>query len=492
MRTEPIAAPPSDQDAGDLPECDVGPVLYMRGYGGDRLQLAALIVRPAARGVPELMADGEAVGGTTLLERYGLVAARYDFDLPASSAASYRLDGERYAVNADFSGDLRIAYVSCNGQEHRDRQRALAERNVLWERLEAQHGTRPFHLLLHGGDQLYADEIVRLHPAVKAWARAHGHGRDAAVDPASVHEVLGRALFQRYLELLGQPAFASVLARVPSLAMWDDHDICDGWGSLPEAQLDSTIGRALFAVAREHFLLFQLGARPDELPEICRDHSGRSLGWHLELPRLHVVAPDLRSERRPDRVMGEVGWAMLEEAWAAVQGGRVVVLSSVPALGPRLSWLEAVMHLLPAMQKYEDDLRDQWQSRAHRDEWRTFLKHLLMLHERDDISVTVLSGEIHLATRGTLASLHGPLHQLVSSGIAHPPPPRSYALALGALASLGAAPLADHPIGLEPLPGRPTIYTAERNYLVLERLGDDWHAVWELEESGATPPLSLD
>src|SRR3546814_5354512 len=92
--------------------------------------------------------------------------------------------------------------------------------------------------------------------------------------------------------------------------------------------------------------------------------------------------------------MGDSGWQMLRDALAEARSGRVLLLSSVPALGPRLSWVEAVMSVTPRMEKYEDDLRDQWQSHAHREEWRRFLRLLIETHTRDTTPVTVLSGEI--------------------------------------------------------------------------------------------------
>jgi hypothetical protein len=221
------------------------------------------------------------------------------------------------------------------------------------------------------------------------------------------------------------------------------------------------------------------------------DREGGSLGWHAALPGLDIVAPDLRSERRPDRVMGPAGWAGFERALAQAEGARLLVMSSVPAVGPRLSWVERAMQLTRRMEKYEDDLRDQWQSRAHRAEWRRFLSALAALHARPGRAVTLVSGEIHLATHGTMATAAGPLHQLVASGIAHPVPPLLYARGLGALASLGEAPLPEHPLRLRPLPGQRRIYAAERNFLWLERRDGAWQAVWELEESGTSPPLPL-
>lgn len=87
---------------------------------------------------------------------------------------------------------------------------------------------------------------------------------------------------------------------------------------------------------------------------------------------------------------------------------------------------------------------------------------------------------------------NGPIHQLVASGITHPPPPAAWARILGALARLGEAPLPQHPIRLHPLPGQSTVYTAQRNYLILERVENRWRAWWELEHDGATPVLPLD
>lgn len=107
-------------------------------------------------------------------------------------------------------------------------------------------------------------------------------------------------------------------------------------------------------------------------------------------------------------------------------------------------------------------------------------------------AVTIVSGEIHLATRGEMPLGNGmTLRQLVASGIAHPPPPRLYARSLGLLAVFGESPLPGSRIHLKPLPGHRPIYIAERNYLVLERRGVDWSAAWELEDSGRTTAVRL-
>ncbi|MDZ7748543.1 MAG: hypothetical protein U5K43_06620 [Halofilum sp. (in: g-proteobacteria)] len=373
--------------------------------------------------------------------------------MPATNGTGYLLDGHWRPVTSALDGDLRIAYVSCNGQEHR-RPRAPGAR------AQPAAGTRR----RRARGACVPPAAPRRRPALRrrnarrgstatGLERRRARRRASARGPARDWSAPARLPARALLELYAQPETAWLMARVPSLCMWDDHDICDGWGSLPPGRLDAPLGRLVFAVAREFFLLFQLGARPDAAaPPLCRDPSGKTLTWDLALPGLTLIAPDLRSERRPDRVMGPAGDAAFRAALAEQPAARTLVLSSVPALGPRLSGVERAMHLTRRMEKYEDDLRDQWQSRAHRDEWRAFLGEILARHERGDSPVTLLSGEIHLATRATMAAQGAPVHQLVASGITHPPPPRAVRPRARRAGPARRIAVPAHPIRLRPCP----------------------------------------
>ena len=462
-----------------------GPVLFMREFSPAHTKLVALTVRHAGC-VPDQL---HTVNGPSAPHILGSIAnyriLRYDVVLPALTDAWYELEGVRYEVNACFSGDLRLAYISCNGEEDGDLERESLERNAMWRRLSKEHDGAPFNLMLHGGDQLYADEVTKAHPLSEGWPK---HVPDR-LDDTQIEELrngLERAFFDRYSSIYRHPEMAWMCARVPSLAMWDDHDICDGWGSMREYLLDSVVGITLFNAARKNFLLFQAGATAENLPDIFLDRTGRSLTWRVDLPGVSLLAPDLRSERRPRQVMGENGWTILRQAFSEMSDRRLILLSSVPLLGPRLSIVETLLSITPRMQKYEDDLRDQWQSQAHREEWKEMLCALTDLQEAQKCDVTVVSGEIHLATRATMKTARGDIQQLVASGIAHRAPPLAYARVLGALARFGEAPLSSHPIRIKPLPGQAAIYAAERNYLVLERREKQWTAAWELETSGRT------
>jgi hypothetical protein len=474
----------------DLTALPLGPILFLDDVAGGRLHLAAVFVTDGAA-PPPVVVKGEHFRPTPLAVHDAATVWRARFTLPADRASAYDWGGTTYEVAGDLTGDLRLAYVSCNGEEVGDMDREDSERNAMWARLLAEHRRAPFALMLHGGDQLYADEVPEGHELSHDWPdRIPADPSRAALADLARH--LRAGFLARYLALYAAPQLAYLAARVPSLMQWDDHDICDGWGSLRRSRTYSPVGQTIFTVARESFLSFQNAAADGDLPPRFADPAGLHLGWAVHAPDLRILAPDLRSERTRRQIMGEGGWAMMEAEAGRETACHTFLMSSVPLLGPRLSLLEMLMVAVPRMQRYEDDLRDQWQSRVHRDEWRRMLRLVRDLAARDGHDITAVSGEIHLATRAVMDmgdGLH--LNQLVASGVAHRAPPRAWARVLGALAWLGEDPLPDNPIRVERIPGQRGRYVAERNYLVLERQGGVWSARWDLEASGMTPPLAL-
>lgn len=469
----------------------LGPLLILDHVAGDQMHLAAVFIAPSGQSVPPVCVAGTDVPVRPLAAFGAAQLWRARFALPANATSKYQWNDETFHVASDLTGDVRLAYASCNGEEHGDLARLAEERNIMWARLAAQHRDAPFSLLLLGGDQVYADEATKGHPLSQDWPEKIP--RDPLphdLDDLRAH--LRGGFAERYVAQLLDPDYAWLTARVPSLSQWDDHDICDGWGSLPRSRTYSPVGQVLFEVAREAALAFQHGTVKGDLPARFTDPEEYNLNWAVEAPGLRLLGPDLRSERTRRQVMDDGGWADMEAHAGTDFKGRTLVLSSVPLLGPRLSILEALMVLTPRMQKYEDDLRDQWQSRAHRDSWRRMLRLMMQMQQRDGQDVTIVSGEIHLATRATMAARNGQmLHQLVASAITHRPPPKAWARALGALSWLGEAPLPGHRIRIRRIPGQTLRYVAERNALVLERRGDNWQAVWQFEHSGASPALPI-
>lgn len=195
-----------------------GPVLLFRGLAGGRLRLAALAGHTAAATPPELLTAEGPARRTELLRQDDFRVMRFDFDLPAGGTPAYVFDGREVPVETRLDGDLRLVFASCNGQEHGDFDRPEPERNAMWARLAAEHARAPFALLLHGGDQIYADEDVKCHPLTAGWPDRLP--REVTADQLfDIERALRRAFLDRYTRLLAAPTFAEVARQMPSLAM---------------------------------------------------------------------------------------------------------------------------------------------------------------------------------------------------------------------------------------------------------------------------------
>ncbi len=475
----------------------MGPVLIFRGGDCKWWRLSALVTSSRSEKATPLSTGTHNVQPRVLARRCDDVLWRYDFALPREQIAcdrEYHLGGRSWRVRVPAaSGALRLAFTACNGSEHGDAWRGLEERNALWSDLTQEHHGDPFHLLLQGGDQLYADPIWRKVPALSAWRSLPWRQRRKVPFSPELAEPVADFYFESYRALWEQPQLAPLLASVPSLMMWDDHDILDGWGSYSEEWQNCPVLQGIWSAAREHFSLFQLGAQPHDLPEGFAARGGEHFGWVYRVGEIGLIAPDLRSERNRSRIMGQAGWQAFTAALDGLAGCRhVLLISTVPLVNAHLTPMERLFALIPGHQSWQDDLIDQWVSLAHWEEWARVLSALLTFSAKTGARVTSLSGEIHLGALGVIEGAGARIHQLTSSGIVHPPPPALVTKVLEVTSRGEFQVTPDIRAKLLPLPGSSRRYLRARNWLELNLpTSGGLSANWHPEGSGNPIRLSI-
>ncbi len=413
------------------PDLRLGPILHARGTQGDRWRVSATVLVAGDRDPPDMRADGVriAIPPRFLHDYGGETLWRYDFAVPRGpqeSRCSYGFVDDPRSWHFPVQGTVlppRIAFAACGGcEDEAEIAAAGLSRNTLWGGLLGRHRAQPFHLLLMGGDQVYADGLWTGVQRLSPLAGLSDARRAAADAPPELEGQLDRWYLEVYRRGWGQPEPAAVLASLPAFCMWDDHDIIDGWGSHPADLLDSPVYQAIYRSARRAFRHFQLGMSPDDPPEtLCGPP-----GTHTQAIRLDgtgILALDLRAERRPDRVLSAESWALLPGWLERFRDCRhLLLMSSVPVVFPGFGLAERLLSWLPGRQRLEDDLRDQWRSPTHREEWRRLVRLLAGFTRETRCRVTVLSGEVHFGASGGIRGLDLDMRQLVSSGIVHPPP----------------------------------------------------------------------
>ncbi len=416
----------------------------------------------------------------------------YRFDA-TSPALEWRMDDVKDVLVPALGALPRCTFFSCNGVSQLKGWATLDRPFALWEEMRRQQEQEAgFHLLLGGGDQIYADSLWYTNTTLARFQELSREQRLRRPAPEGLEAELLRDFVRLYMERWGESGIGPLLARIPGLFTWDDHDIMDGWGSLEEQQESPTL-RALYGAASVAFEAFQLGGTRGDIRtrrEPGAMHYFQDATFPGEACDLDVVLLDLRSGRTSCPLpSGKVDHVILSDAqWRAFDGWReahrvraaesgrprhVLVVSSIPVVYMRF---RPSVETNAAWTGMRDDLLDQWESAIHRGERTRLMMNLFELARDSCCAVTILSGDAHVGSRALIRSrnvrhLH-PGHaevyieQVTSSGIVHPPPSALELMGMRALANDLPEDLSGH-LRTELLPVGEDLYLRERNWLSL-------------------------
>lgn len=545
---------------------NVGPVLSYRGFkrhpNGITWNVTALIGVPDTSPTPNLWVEGRpAASPMVLANRDGITILRYDLSVELESQERrVRYSIENQGPGWEFSApavmlDVRSAYVSCNGFSDPTVMRKLIHKaGAVWNDLVINHdrtlypeavldkeqawhvergfGTvvQRFHVLMMGGDQMYFDSIWDDLPELKEWADMDRSMQLAFAVSEELRLKISKYYFNKYCERWLKPSrgswsadpqerdSADAMARMPTVMMWDDHDIFDGWGSYSSEMQNCPLAQALFNSAREAFWVYQLQhplatlvPLKRQIPEIFDSPKFQPIAWTkilaadplalrlldnqpgfsstMELGKVALLVLDLRTERSRTQVLSEHTMMAVDECLSqlssATTGGEIhhaVLMSSVPVAHPKLAAAEMLLDSFGCEHVVEssaDDLKDHWSHDDHESERKRLVRMLLRTAQEKRIRISIVSGDVHVAAWGNLfrndanASTNWlRIQQFTSSAVLHPAPSGPIeGLFLKMLDTAAARPQlidTEHRCEMMHFPGHNKYMMAARNWLALE------------------------
>ena len=94
----------------------------------------------------------------------------------------------------------------------------------LWRDVLNSHQSRPFHVMIGGGDQIYNDAVMVQSGRFRDWLEIKNprHKHDADFD-TSLQEELETFYLERYSMWFSQGLFGMANSQIPMVNMWDDH-----------------------------------------------------------------------------------------------------------------------------------------------------------------------------------------------------------------------------------------------------------------------------
>lgn len=251
---------------------------------------------------------------------------------------------------------MNIMFHSCNGFSVSVAPDDLSGPDPLWRDVLNNHQSRPFHVMLGGGDQLYCDTVMRKTELFQEWLMIRNplHKHNAPFSPGMQDE-LEEFYLERYSMWFSQGLFGLANSQIPMVNMYDDHDIIDGFGSYPHHFMSSPVFSGLGNVAFKYYMLFQHQSIVDETEETepswamgvrpgpYIQEQSRSLFLRLGA-KIALLAVDCRTERMRDQVLREDTWdKLMDRCYNEIVKGKtehLLVLLGVPIAYPRLVWLE--------------------------------------------------------------------------------------------------------------------------------------------------------
>ncbi|KAL1984377.1 hypothetical protein VTN96DRAFT_9238 [Rasamsonia emersonii] len=311
----------------------------------------------------------------------------------------------------------------------------------LWRDVLNEHQTRPFHVMIGGGDQIYNDNVVLDSKLFQEWTQIKNpQQKYHAPFTAAMKAELETFFLERYAMWFSQGLFSLANCQIPMVNIWNDHDIIGGFGSYPDPFMRAPVISGLGNVAYKYYLLFQHQSVPEETeadepswllgadPGPYIQEKSRSVFMSLG-KNVFFLGLDCRTERMRDEILSEqtcdLIWDRCHREIVKGETKHLIVLLSVPIAYPRLVWLEnllfsRVMDPVKALGKagifsgllnkfdggveMQSSLDDHWTAKMHKIERTWLIEDLQDLAADKSVRVTILSGDVQLAAIGQFYS----------------------------------------------------------------------------------------
>lgn len=303
----------------------------------------------------------------------------------------------------------KFAYASCNGFSSPDLLAKTDEPYLLWDKLLDQHKAEPFSILIMGGDQVYADEIWSKVNELEEWSRLKMTEKLKRKATKPMIRSLNDFYEKLYLKKWSDIQMSLCLATIPTIMMWDDHDIFDGWGSYPSELLNCDVYQNIFEVAKKYFEIFQIRTVKNETL-FNKDKSHFSFA--LKFRNYDILALDNRTQRSIYQVMGNNQWKELNTYLDAnIASSNLLILSAVPVVYRDFSLTENLVDFTSWQEELTDDLKDHWRAKEHQGERMRLIMRLFMNIEKRRTSLkntrtVILSGDVHVGSLGVLQPIY--------------------------------------------------------------------------------------
>ncbi|CAG8876114.1 unnamed protein product [Penicillium nalgiovense] len=329
---------------------------------------------------------------------------------------------------------MNIMFHSGNGFSPSADSDRVCGPDPLWRDILNEHQTRPFHVMIGGGDQIFNDSVITESTFFQEWIKIKNAAeRYGASFTPEFRAELEQFYLERYAAWFSQGLFSLANSQIPMVNMWNDHEIFEGFGSYHDDFMQTSVISGIGKIAFKYYLLFQHHSVPDETET---DEPSWLLGAHLgpyieQKSRnlfmslgqgVSLLALDCRTERRSNEVLSEetcdLLWDRCHREIMKGETKHLIVLTSVPVAYPEwYAMLRNFMNSRKSLGKAGvlgglvnrsggnvEVFDDHWAGKHLKSERTWLVEDLQDLAAEKSVRITILSGDVHLAAIGQFYS----------------------------------------------------------------------------------------
>lgn len=153
---------------------------------------------------------------------------------------------------------MNIAFYTCNGFGLSADPNKFCGPDPLWRDILNEHQTRPFHVMIGGGDQIFNDSVISESIFFQEWVKTKNiHEKYNATFSPEFRSDLENYYLERYSIWFSQGLYSLANSQIPMVNMWNDHELIEGFGSYPDEFMRTSVISGLGRIAFKYYLLFQ-------------------------------------------------------------------------------------------------------------------------------------------------------------------------------------------------------------------------------------------
>ncbi|KAF9891997.1 hypothetical protein FE257_002961 [Aspergillus nanangensis] len=354
---------------------------------------------------------------------------------PTQQRVAYRINqGPALGFWVPAKGQsMNIMFQTCNGFSQGVDANKFCGPDPLWRDIINEHQTRPFHVMLGGGDQIFNDRVTTESTHFQEWIRIKNiHERYDAPFSVEFKAELETGFLEHYSSWFSQGLFSLANSQIPMVNIWNDHEIIEGYGSYPDEFMGTPVISGLGSIAFKYYLLFQHHSVPEETeaeepswllgaqPGPYINQRSRNLFMSLG-DGVALLGLDCRTERMTDEILSEqtcdLIWDRCHREIVRGETTHLIVMLSIPIAYPRVAMVKNILNSRKSLGKAGlfgglvnksggkvEIYDDHWTAKHHKSERTYLIEDLQDLAADKSVRVTILSGDVHLAAVGEFYS----------------------------------------------------------------------------------------